>query len=84
MGIVPFPGQIDGIGNLRIAQPDAAQPSDFKAEMNAPQRVRAGDAATARDLAAEIGVFEPGVKRQALVEGQATYDGKPKGHVAAV
>src|SRR5215211_1968834 len=61
--------EIDGVGDLRIAERDAAGAALLVAEMDAPQVVGPHEKPAPFDLAAEIGVFVPGIKRQALVEG---------------
>src|ERR1043166_5706542 len=49
-----FPGQVDGVGDLRIAERQPVVAALLVAEMNAPQLVRLDEQAAALDLAAEI------------------------------
>ena len=53
------------------------------AEMDAPQVVRSHEKPAPFDLAAKIGVFVPGVKRQAFVECDVVHRRVAVSHVAA-
>src|SRR3972149_6311633 len=75
--------KIDGVRNLRIAEHDAAAAALLVAEMDAPQVVRTNEKSAPFNLTAEIGVFVPGVKWQALIESDAVHRRIAISHVAA-
>jgi hypothetical protein len=78
--------EVQRVGDLRVAKPDARSAPDLGPKMHAPRGLKLHYVAKGSNLAGQIDVFLPPVQRQAFVEPQSVpaHRCQPDRHVAPV
>lgn len=66
----PFRKQVERVGNLRIAEPDAGTTPGFNSEMHPAGAVELYNISERRELARQVHVLLPAIQRQTFVEQQ--------------